>query len=791
MVASAQSRVVVAATEPNNVQTRMLLSQRIARSAIPDRAVSAPLRRLASPRGPISARFQRPGGPRHRAGGQAEPAHPIVTPERRPAGLVTMNQVSDSATIVRRRAPGLSRFERINPAFDEAPPLSNFTVVPEGAQRCVLDFAPGGSEQRRRRRLPQRGQSAPDVPGAAGVPPDPRRSRRRDELGSTRPRCSRASTPSGPSRARVQASMIPRRGRTPAATRWSRSSTRPYFPQPMYEALRDLSQDFLFPGLDSVPPNTVTLLGTNPKFVESFLVGLNAEMASELLWRNYPTDQRGTYFRQFWDAGSASDSARSTSGATVTLGENAGAGEKLVLLVRGELLRRYPNSVIYAVAAVSSGGPARLVTDPNDERHPLFRGTLKPDVTFLGFDLKRDDAIAGPGWFFVIQEQPTEPRFGLDAADFEQAAARARHVERPELAAPRRYAGRSSRRCRTRRSTKTALPALDNVTWGKNGCAPGVHHPAAPGAHRHSRAPVDPRARVTWPTSNPPIPGNSTDVRALHAALVRTRPPRRCCSRCAWRRASFSAARTARGASRARVPRRDAHRLARAGVDRRRVDWGQHFWETDLAAPRRTTTRAPGPRGSSWPTASTRRARRGSRARSSRQIWDVRPRPFLRTSRYRRRPCSRRTGRRRSRGRAPGHACLPNQWTVLGYKNGELSSFRERDSCNDLRGADTDPIRLHSAGRCPGRRRVQSVDARLRRRGEGGMAVRARADARTSPPVSTSPRARYSATFDQATDWTPRLTQLFDAHHYTDGLSFVPYGMPSNNAQERRRNSRL
>ena len=34
------------------------------------------------------------------------------------------------------------------------------------------------------------------------------------------------------------------------------------------------------------------------------------------------------------------------------LGENARAGEQLVLLIRGELLRRYPNSVIYAVAAV-------------------------------------------------------------------------------------------------------------------------------------------------------------------------------------------------------------------------------------------------------------------------------------------------------------------------------------------------------------------------------------------------------------------------------------------------------
>ena len=71
----------------------------------------------------------------------------------------------------------------------------------------------------------------------------------------------------------------------------------PEFPQPMYAALRDLSQDFLLPGLEKVPENTVTLLETNSTFVESFLVGLNVEMNREFLSRNYPTDQRGTFFR--------------------------------------------------------------------------------------------------------------------------------------------------------------------------------------------------------------------------------------------------------------------------------------------------------------------------------------------------------------------------------------------------------------------------------------------------------------------------------------------------------------
>ena len=107
--------------------------------------------------------------------------------------------------------------------------------------------------------------------------------------------------------ARVQASLVIAGGTEPRADPLEPILDAPDFPQPMYEALRDLSQDFLFPGLEQVPPNTVTLLETNPKFVESFLVGLNAEMSRELLWRNYPTDQRGTYFRQFWDTSAGSE----------------------------------------------------------------------------------------------------------------------------------------------------------------------------------------------------------------------------------------------------------------------------------------------------------------------------------------------------------------------------------------------------------------------------------------------------------------------------------------------------
>src|SRR5262249_46452311 len=162
----------------------------------------------------------------------------------------------------------------------------------------------------------------------------------------------------------------------------------------------EISQDWLLPGLHSVPQNTVSLLKTNQKFVEAFMVGLNHEFARELLWNEYPTDQRGSYFRQFWnvigrvsspgetpDSESEKDIKRIHAWAkTSHLGENSprppGATEPLVLLVRGDLLRRYPNAIVYAVKAVRTSEGKRDLSD--EERHPLFMGRLDPDVGFYG-----------------------------------------------------------------------------------------------------------------------------------------------------------------------------------------------------------------------------------------------------------------------------------------------------------------------------------------------------------------------------------------------------------------------
>lgn len=238
------------------------------------------------------------------------------------------------------------------------------------------------------------------------------------------------------------------------------------FDLPMYKPLVKLSDEYFLPNLNLIPQNTISLLETNQRFIEAYMVGLNHELGRELLWREFPTDQRGSYFRQFWDvtpflAAAGTDSAQlrerlrdippihhwpsdSKLGAHDHRERPGGEQEEdLVLVVRGELLKKYPTAVIYAQKAewqtktvsgatvIDPSKPRRPVEltpaeeeDPPREKvkTPLYEAQIAPDVYFFGFDLDDEEARGGtgedlddePGWFFVIKERPGEPRFGLD-----------------------------------------------------------------------------------------------------------------------------------------------------------------------------------------------------------------------------------------------------------------------------------------------------------------------------------------------------------------------------------------
>jgi hypothetical protein len=232
----------------------------------------------------------------------------------------------------------------------------------------------------------------------------------------------------------------------------------------MYRPLSKLSNDLLVPNLGLIPPNSISLMLTNPPFIEAYMAGLNHEFARELLWREYPTDCRGSPFRQFWEVGSIptpglDEGARArklkdilplnewdTATALGEHGNRGGVVGHVVLVIRGDLLKRYPNTIIYAQDAVWSKDPLHAdelalydedgtkvlasVEDPGIH-YPLFVAPVDPDLTFIGFnatletvrgDVALDETAKARatipadrlGWFFVLQEVVGETRFGLD-----------------------------------------------------------------------------------------------------------------------------------------------------------------------------------------------------------------------------------------------------------------------------------------------------------------------------------------------------------------------------------------
>jgi len=261
----------------------------------------------------------------------------------------------------------------------------------------------------------------------------------------------------------------------------------PVFDRPMYEPLKKLSSDYLLPGLEFVKQNTISLLKTNNEFVESVMGATNSEAVNEFRYREFPTDMKATPFRHFWDVSEVYMSAiqqneletlvnekfeekinelegdekiafielkieeewnnRLTDIKPMHLWKNNMLGcnrvvqipdGNIVLLIRGDLLKKYPNTLIYVVKAIKSEEetilripdftqveaepPGELLNEEKPTMQlPIFKGTLEPDVTFIGFELTEKEArgtktdFDNLGWFFVIEQRISESRFGLDS----------------------------------------------------------------------------------------------------------------------------------------------------------------------------------------------------------------------------------------------------------------------------------------------------------------------------------------------------------------------------------------
>jgi hypothetical protein len=209
----------------------------------------------------------------------------------------------------------------------------------------------------------------------------------------------------------------------------------PHLRNAFYRDLADYDKNAFMPGVDDLPQDLIMLVQVNQYFIDAVMAGANFEMNRELLWRGFPTDLRGTPFQRFWgrarfksltDVELLNDMEPMHQWRAQPLGkrtdENMVDPDRIALLVRGQLLRRYPNTAVYAwkkrTSPATPDDPTLLLKDasgnpPNAAaiQTPVFSGFIAPDITFFGFDIDKADVAK---WCFVLEEQMTEPRFGFD-----------------------------------------------------------------------------------------------------------------------------------------------------------------------------------------------------------------------------------------------------------------------------------------------------------------------------------------------------------------------------------------
>ena len=131
--------------------------------------------------------------------------------------------------------------------------------------------------------------------------------------------------------------------------------------------------------------------------------------------------------------------------------------------------------------------------------------------------------------------------------------------------------------------------------------------------------------------------------------------------------------------------------------------------------------------------------------------------------------------------RAPIARVLPNFWTLLGYKDNKLVVNVKSNAIRDSLAAGPDPSPnavVDEVGIDKGMKWMVDFDEAE----AAGMGIRVKLTKEVA-----------AAGFDfllvmgikdsagDTTDWTPRLVDILNAHHYTSGLSFISPGTPTNN----------
>ena len=93
-----------------------------------------------------------------------------------------------------------------------------------------------------------------------------------------------------------------------------------------------------------------------------------------------------------------------------------GSANLVFFVLRGDLLRKYPNTVVFMQPAIRKP-EGRVPDETQPLKMPVVSARLAQDIFFLGFDVPKGDAIGNAqkaGWYVGLQERPGDIHFGLD-----------------------------------------------------------------------------------------------------------------------------------------------------------------------------------------------------------------------------------------------------------------------------------------------------------------------------------------------------------------------------------------
>jgi hypothetical protein len=213
---------------------------------------------------------------------------------------------------------------------------------------------------------------------------------------------------------------------------------------PTWELLKKYDKEWLLPGVNGLEKDSVLALQTNPTFIDAYMMGINTQFMSEMRWRDLAVDRTCTPLRMFWGQVNYAATEKRQADIEPLLewakapAENLGAlshqtilpddpsnktGNRLVIVFRSDLFRRYPSTLVYLVKPAEGEDVDALLKqipvlehkeDERDKRKffgPIFVGNITPEINFFSFDVSPDELEK---YWLVLDEPPCELRFRND-----------------------------------------------------------------------------------------------------------------------------------------------------------------------------------------------------------------------------------------------------------------------------------------------------------------------------------------------------------------------------------------